>query len=109
MWLPCFCFPAVPHFNDHHLRVTCPTSRTSTATSTAPSTVAASLLKRFLNVNGRFNFETAVLIRLFQKQNRHLDPEAQKNPLKQALDIIVELYFKTGTTGVGIGIIQGYV
>jgi hypothetical protein len=38
MWLPCFCFPAVPHFNNRYLRVTCSTSRTSTATSTAPST-----------------------------------------------------------------------
>ena len=35
MWLPCFCFPAVPHFNNRYLRVTCSTSRTSTATSTA--------------------------------------------------------------------------
>jgi hypothetical protein len=33
MWLPCFCFPAVPHFNNRYLRVTCSTSRTSTATS----------------------------------------------------------------------------
>jgi hypothetical protein len=38
MWLPCFCFPAVPHFNNRYLRVTCSTSRASTATSTAPST-----------------------------------------------------------------------
>jgi hypothetical protein len=38
MWLPCFCFPAVPHFNNRYLRVTCSTSRTSIATSTAPST-----------------------------------------------------------------------
>jgi hypothetical protein len=37
MWLPCFCFPAAPHFNNRHLRVTCSTSRASTATSTAPS------------------------------------------------------------------------
>jgi hypothetical protein len=22
MWLPCFCFPAVPHFNNRYLRVT---------------------------------------------------------------------------------------
>jgi hypothetical protein len=38
MWLPCFYFPAVPHFNNRYLRVTCSTSRTSTATSTVPST-----------------------------------------------------------------------
>jgi hypothetical protein len=38
MWLPCFCFPAVPHFNKRHLRVTCSTSRARAATSTAPST-----------------------------------------------------------------------
>jgi hypothetical protein len=34
MWLPCFRFPAVPHFNNRHLRVTCSTSRASAATST---------------------------------------------------------------------------
>ena len=33
-----FAFPAVPHFNNRYLHVTCPTSRTSIATSTAPST-----------------------------------------------------------------------
>ena len=27
MWLPCFCFPAVPHFNNRYLRATCSTSR----------------------------------------------------------------------------------
>jgi hypothetical protein len=34
-----FAFPAVPHFNNRYLRATCSTSRTSTATSTAPSTL----------------------------------------------------------------------
>jgi hypothetical protein len=34
MWLPCFCFSAVPHLNSRYLCVTCSTSRTSTATST---------------------------------------------------------------------------
>jgi hypothetical protein len=33
-----FAFPAVPHFNNRHLRVTCSPSRASTATCTAPST-----------------------------------------------------------------------
>jgi hypothetical protein len=23
MWLPCFCFLAVPHFNNRYLRATC--------------------------------------------------------------------------------------
>jgi hypothetical protein len=33
MWLLCFCFPAVPHFNNRRSRVACSASRTSTATS----------------------------------------------------------------------------
>ena len=35
---PAFAFPAVPHFNNRYFRVKCSTSRTSTATRTAPST-----------------------------------------------------------------------
>ena len=41
-----FAFPAVPHFNNRHLRVTCSLSHASTAASAAPST-------------GRFGIETA--------------------------------------------------
>ncbi len=56
MWLPCFCFPAVPHFNNRYLRVTYSTSRTSTATSTAPST------QRPQARGGLYEYRTAPII-----------------------------------------------